>query len=191
MISLDISSLLKDHVYAAIALGSLIEGETTVVLAGFAAHQGYAPWWKVTALAALINFVLDQIYYALGRWRGEQLLARFSGLQRGVLRMNPHIHRHRRWIVFGVRFLYGLRTAGPIALGVAHVPGRDFLIFNALGAIIWAVLFSALGYVFGRAISVVLSQAANYEWQAIGIIFAVGLAYWLWRRIYRADKVPH
>ena len=76
-----IATLLRDHVYTAIVLGSIVEGETTVVLAGFAAHQGYAPWWAVTLLAAVMNFLLDQAWFALGRWRGDWVLARLPWLR--------------------------------------------------------------------------------------------------------------
>lgn len=50
MFGIDIAELLRDHIYAAIVLGGLVEGETTVVLAGYAAHQGYVAWWAVAAL---------------------------------------------------------------------------------------------------------------------------------------------
>lgn len=172
---MDVTRLLQDHVYTAILIGSLVEGETTVVLAGFAAHQGYVPWWAATLFAAVINFCWDQGYYMLGRWRGAWITARFPALRRGVERIGPHLHRHRRWVVFGVRFMYGLRTAGPLALGMARVPWRDFVLFNALGAMVWAVSFSALGYVFGRAIAVVIGQVVHYETEAVIVIAAAGL----------------
>jgi membrane protein DedA with SNARE-associated domain len=186
---MDIASLLRDHVYAAIVLGGLIEGESTVVLAGYAAHQGYVSWWAVAGLSALVNFVLDQTWFLVGRWRGERLLARFQGLRRGVESLTPRLHRHRRWIVFSVRFMYGLRTAGPIAMGMAHVPWADFLVFNALGAAVWAVVFTGLGYAFGRAIAIVLGEIVHYEMLAVGVILAGGLVVWLWHR-RRHDASP-
>ena len=183
--AMDISTLLHTHVYAAIVLGSLVEGETTVVLAGFAAHQGYAPWWAVTLLAAAINFAWDQTLFALGRWRGDWILVKSPGLRDGVQRVSPLVHRHRRWVVFGVRFMYGLRTAGPIALGLARVPWTDFVVFNALGAAVWATVFAGLGYAFGNAIARVIGVAAHYEALAVLAILLLGVAAFSvhrWRR---------
>lgn len=176
---MNIDSLLQGHVYTAIIVGSLVEGETAVVLAGFAAHQGYAPWWSVTLLAATINFCWDQAYFALGRWRGAWLIDRSPYLAAGIARMRPHLARRRRWVIFGVRFMYGLRTAGPIALGIAGTPWREFVLFNALGAMTWAALFSALGFVFGRAISRLVGEIAHYEAQAVLVILCGGLAVYL------------
>lgn len=186
MTAFDISGLLRDHVYTAIILGGLVEGETTVVLAGYAAHQGYVAWWAVASLSALVNFVLDQTWFLLGRWRGERLLARFAFLRRGVAAITPRLHRHRRWLVFSVRFMYGLRTAGPVAMGIARVPWLDFVVFNALGSVVWAGVFSALGYAFGRTITVILGEVVHYEALAVALIAAGGLAGWLCYRHRRA-----
>ena len=185
---MDIGSLLQQHIYPAIMLGSLLEGETTVVLAGYAAHQGYAPLWAVMALTAGINLLLDLAWFWLGRRRGPQLMARFATLQRGVDKLTPRLHRHRRKAIFLVRFLYGLRTAGPIALGMARVPVREFMLFNALGAIVWAVLFASLGYAFGRVISVFLGHLLHDEQLAAAGIVVVGLGVWLWRHYRRRTR---
>lgn len=194
LLTMDISALLHTHIYSAIVLGSLVEGETTVVLAGFAAHQGYAPWWAVTLLAAVINFAWDQTLFALGRWRGDWVLSKAPRLRDGVQRISPLIHRRRRRGVFGVRFMYGLRTAGPIALGLARIPWPDFLLFNALGAVVWATAFAGLGYAFGNAIARVIGVAAHYEALAVLAILLLGsMAYGIarWRRgRLRATRAP-
>lgn len=188
---MQIAAHLRDHVYTAIVLGSIFEGETTVVLAGFAAHQGYAPWWAVTLLAAVMNFVLDQGWFALGRWRGDWVLARWPRLRPSVDRVAPYLQRHRRWVVFGVRFLYGLRTAGPLALGMSRISWRDFVVFNALGAAVWAVTFTTLGFLFGRAISAVIGEIVHYEAELVLFILAAGLvwfAVWRIRLTRRSDR---
>lgn len=176
-----IGSLLQEHIYPAIALGSLVEGETTVVLAGYAAHLGYAPLWAVMALTAVVNFLLDLSWFWLGRWRGDKLMLRFPSLRRGVDAVTPRVHQHRRTVIFSVRFLYGFRTVGPIALGMARVPVREFMVFNALGAVTWAVLFAGLGFMFGRMIAVFLGHLAHYEHLAAAAIVVGGLCALLWR----------
>lgn len=184
---MDIASLLQQHIYPSIVLGSVLEGETTVVLAGYAAHQGYAPLPAVMALTAVVNFFLDLTWFWLGRWRGERLMVRFPALRRGVDAVTPRIHQHRRTAIFTVRFLYGLRTAGPIALGMARVPVREFMLFNALGAITWAVLFAGLGFAFGRVIAIFLGRLAHYEHLAAATIVVGGLCALLWR--YHRQRV--
>jgi membrane protein DedA with SNARE-associated domain len=173
-----IAALLQQHVYAAALLGSVVEGETAVVLAGFASHRGYASWWAVAALAAGANLLSDQAYYALGRWRGAWLLERLPALQRVAERIVPRLHAHRRKLTFGIRFMYGLRIAGPLVLGVARVPWPEFLAFNALGAVVWAATFTTLGWLFGQTVTLWLGPLAHVEAGAVLTILAAG-AVWL------------
>jgi membrane protein DedA with SNARE-associated domain len=130
-------------------------------------------------LAAAVNFCWDQACFALGRWRGAWLIHRSSHLAAGIERMRPHLARHRRWVIFSVRFMYGFRTAGPVALGIAGTTWREFVLFNALGAMTWATLFSTLGFVFGRAISTLVGELAHYEAEAVMAIIFGGLVAFL------------
>jgi len=190
---MDLTPLLRDHIYTAIALGSLVEGETTVVLAGFAAHQGYAPWTSVVAFAAIVNLIWDQCLFALGLWRGPAMLRRWPALRRRSEQLAPRIHRHRRWMIFGVRFMYGLRTAGPVALGIAQVPWRDFVLFNTLGAVVWSATFASLGYLFGRAVISVLGNLAHAEASAVAVVVVAGLAVYVAHKLRerrRRDATP-
>ena len=82
--------------------------------------------------------------------------------------------------------MYGLRTIGPITLGIADIPWREFVVFNALGAATWAIAFSGVGFVFGRAITLIMGDIAHLEAQAALFVLACGLAYWLWHRMRTA-----
>lgn len=182
---MDISSLLQQHIYTALIIGSMVEGETTVILAGYAAHQGYAAFWVVAALAAGASFLLDLAWYGLGRWQGPALQARWPALRRGSDILGERVNRRPRLIVFSVRFMYGLRTAGPITLGMVRVPIADVLIFGALSAAVWGTLFAGLGYAFGRAVMHFLHELAHYELLMAGVLAVAGLLFLLYRRARR------
>ena len=64
---MDLSGLIEDHGYLGLVLGSLIEGETFVVLAGFAAYRGYLSLPLVIVVATVMNFAWDQLYFWIGR----------------------------------------------------------------------------------------------------------------------------
>jgi membrane protein DedA with SNARE-associated domain len=61
------TQLLADHGYLAVLIGSLLEGETILVLAGFAAHQGHLSLPLVLAIAFVGGTFGDQIFFWLGR----------------------------------------------------------------------------------------------------------------------------
>jgi len=90
-------------------------------------------------------------------------------------------------LIVGVRFMYGLRIVGPIAIGASGVaPGR-FARYNLLGAAIWAPLVGGLGYLFGDVVEMVLGDIARYE-GALLLIVAVTLLFGLLRK--RKRKAP-
>jgi membrane protein DedA with SNARE-associated domain len=186
----DLKSLLSEHVYAAIAIGGVVEGETVVVLAGLAAHHGYASWWGVTLFAALVNALVDQFWFLVGRWRGQALLARLPGLARRVERLTPRLYTHRRWLVFGLRFSYGLRVAGPLALGMTRIPLAEFALLNLPAALLWSAIFSGLGYLGGMAVIAFLERAHRYEPAIVAGVLVVGGVAWLAARRWARPRQP-
>lgn len=180
---MSLPQLLTDYGYLAVFVGSLLEGETILVLAGFAAHRGYLslPW--IVALAFCGGAMGDQIYFFLGRRYGEALLRRFPRLVSPAQRVNRLLLRFHEGLIISVRFMYGLRILGPILIGMSDVPAWRFVLFNAIGAAIWAVSITALGFVFGHALQLLLADAEQYEAVAllliVGIALLVGFVHWL------------
>lgn len=188
---LGLATLLQHHIYLALLLGGLFEGETVVVLAGFAAHQGYASWWGVTLVAALVNTLVDQFYFALGHFQGEAVLRRFPSLRAPVARLHPRLFQHRRWLILALRFSYGLRVAGPLVLGMARVPLREFALINAASACLWASIFTSLGYFVGLTLLKLLQKAGHYEHYAVAALIVAGIIAWLVAHLrHRAEAGP-
>jgi len=76
-----------------------------------------------------------------------------------------------------------LRTVGPVALGVSKVPALRYLVLNAIAAVIWAVCFSLLGFVFGRTIEALLGRLHGVETK-LAIAVALGVLVWLAYQVY-------
>jgi membrane protein DedA with SNARE-associated domain len=178
----NISGLISEYGYVGLFVGCLLEGETLLVLAGFAAHQGYLQLHWVIVVALLGGFLGDQFYFWLGRWRGAWVMSRFPRLAPVFERANILIERYHEVLIVSVRFLYGLRTVGPIAFGMSAVLAWRFMLFNALGAAIWAVGIGGAGYLFGQAIELWLQDLKRVEEVLILAILFGGLALWGWRR---------
>ncbi len=189
----ELAQLLQRFGYAAVFVGTLLEGETVMLMAGFAAHQGYLQLPLVIVSAFAGGLLGDQCLFALGRWRGPQLLTRFPSLNTPAAKAAQLLERHQTAIVFGIRFMYGLRTAGPLAIGMSDVPLSRFVLLNTLGAVTWATLFTVIGYAFGHGAERALGTVRDYEKDAlIGLAVlgcVIGLAHWLRRaRAHRARR---
>lgn len=163
MLDVSLPQLISDYGYLAVAVGTFLEGESILLLAGFAAHRGYLDLSTVILVAMCASVFGDQLYFGLGHWHGPRLLSRFPGLARAKARVERHVLRHQNLLMLLMRFLYGLRVGGPIILGMHAVRWRRFLVFNLLGALIWAPLVAGLGYVSGGALERWLGDIQAYE----------------------------
>jgi membrane protein DedA with SNARE-associated domain len=171
---MDLASLIQTYGYGIVLLGTLLEGETVLVLAGFAAHQGYLqlPW--VIVAATVGGFLGDQCCFLLGQRFGDRFCRRFPTLEPGITRVTQLLDRHNRLVILSIRFFYGLRTVGPMAIGMSTVPWQRFLVLNLLGAILWGTAFASLGYTFGNLVEVLLGRVQEAEKWIFSAILLVG-----------------
>jgi len=179
---MNLGELISSHGYWVLALGTLLEGETVLALAGFAAHRGYLSFPFVVAIAAIAGFCGDTFYFWLGRRHGERILARFMSVARQADKVHHLIERYHEGVIVGVRFAYGLRIAGPILIGTSNVAAWRFVVFNALGAVLWATLIAGLGWVFGEAIQRVLGELHHIEMWLFAALIVIGIGLWLYHR---------
>jgi membrane protein DedA with SNARE-associated domain len=181
---MSLSALVAQYGYWVVFLGALAEGETVVVTAGFAAHRGLLQLPLVIGLAFLAATLGDQLAFVLGRRHGARLMARFPLLRKHSQRLQALLQRHPDAAILSVRFLYGMRTAGPIALGALGVPHLKFALLNMLSAALWAVGLGLLGYQFGNAMQWWLQDLRAAEEIILLGLLALGLAVsaaWWWR----------
>jgi len=180
---MNLPGLIADHGYWVLAVGCLLEGETVLLLAGFAARRGHLALPAVLAIGAVGGFLGDQFYFWLGRRHGPAVLARWPSLTRQTDRVHRWLTKSDVALIIGVRFAYGLRAAGPVLIGMTPMPAWRFAFFNALGAVIWAVVIGGLGWLFGHAAELVLGEIRHIEgWLLLGLAGAGAAWCWIQRR---------
>lgn len=184
---MDYSSLIAQYGYFALFAGTLLEGETVLVLAGFAAYRGYLELHWVILIALIGGFLGDQFYFWMGRRHGAWVLSHFPGLVPVFERADVLVERYHELLIVGIRFLYGFRTVGPMALGMSSVLAWRFMLFNALGAAIWAAGIGSAGYFFGNALTLFFHDFKKVEQTLLIAILLAGLIIWVVRR-YRFKR---
>jgi len=177
-----LATLIAAHGYWILALGCLLEGETVLVLAAFAAHRGYLNPAAVVTIAATCAFAGNQFFFGLGRRHGTALLERWPGLATRSTGIRRLIERHASLAAVAVRFAYGMRVAGPMLLGASSMPQLRFAVLNALSAIAWALLVGAAGWLFGEAAETIFGHLAHVEGWLFGALIVALVAWRLLRR---------
>lgn len=174
--------LISHYGYAAIAIGTLLEGETILIIGGFSAHRGYLNLQGVIVFAFLGTFCGDQFFYYLGRIKGRTWLDNKPHWKPNIDKVFSLLNRHQIIFVIGFRFLYGLRTISPFVIGTSGIQPLQFFVLNLIGALLWASIIGSLGYLFGQAIEAIIGDIKKYELWLFLFLALAGTSIWLIHR---------
>ncbi len=172
---MEAAALIARYGYAAVFAGTLLEGETLLLLAGYSAHRGYLDWATVVIVAWLGATLGDQFWFALGRVRGAWLRAAWPALDVRMTRALVWVGDHPDLSILAMRFLWGLRAALPVALGMSRVSWVRFLGLNLASAAVWAMLVAGLGWSFGAFLALHAAAIHRYEHGLLAVVVILAL----------------
>lgn len=152
-------------------VGFFMPGDSLLFMAGVlvASSVIHLPIWLV-ALGVFVAAVAgDQVGYLIGRRLGPRVFSRpesrfFS--PRHALRAEDFFQRYGPKAIILGRFIPVVRTFVPVVAGVGRMPRRTFTIFNAIGALAWAVGIVIAGFYLGGVAFV----AAHVELLTVGVV---------------------
>jgi membrane-associated protein len=138
-------------------IGFFLPGDSLLFVGGFLASDAgdhRLPALPIVALVAFVAAVLgDQVGFWFGRKVGPALLTRPDSRlfkQQNVTKAHGFFERHGAKTIVLARFVPVVRTFAPIVAGVGDMNYRTFVTFNVIGAFIWAVGLTTLGYFMGQ-----------------------------------------
>ena len=172
-------------------LGLFMPGETLVVASGFLAREGVFDLKTLIVVIAAAAIIGDTIGYELGRRLGRGWLQHYGhwfGVRESYLtKVDAYFVRHGGKSVFLSHFLHLLRALMPFMAGASRVPYLRFAFYNTLGCILWAAIFTVLGYFFGESWEL-LHRWAGRAGAVLGafVLFLLALA-WIWGWIARNE----
>lgn len=170
--------LLEQWGYLIIIGWTFLEGETVVIVAGFLASQGILELnpWLIALCAFTGSFCSDQLFFTLGKYKGEAVLQRFPRMAKNTEKARRLMHKYETALILGFRFVYGVRNVTPILLSVSGVKHKKFFLLNMVGASVWALSFSFGGFYFGELINHFAEEHPYLKYAILGgfILLIVG-----------------
>lgn len=163
-------------------IGFMLPGDSLLVTAGLLASQGYLSYPVLAALVFIAAVAGDAVGYTLGRRVGRRLFKREGSLlfdPEHLRRAERFYERHGGKAVILARFLPFLRTFAPIVAGIGRMSYPRFAAFNVIGALLWAVGLSFIGYALGSTVpgidryilplvlAIILVSAAPVLWRVL------------------------
>ena len=166
--------------YVAVFVGTFLKGAAVLALAGVAAAHGHLSLPAVIAIAMAGAFLGDQCCFFIGRRYGARVLAHFPRIAARAPRVQELVRRWDAPAVILLRFLYGLRIAGPIVIASCGISPWRLAFFNFIGVLVWAPLVAGIGYFAGQALEAWLGRLQGAQMLlALGILGILGSLIWL------------
>lgn len=164
-ISLDPLAIVKAGGYLGIAVlvfaesgllvGMFLPGDSLLFAAGLLAAGGFLELAPLAAIVVVAAILGDTVGYWFGASVGDALFKRRDSRffkQEYVERTRAFYKKYGGRAIILARFVPIVRTLAPILAGVGRMPYARFAVYNALGAIIWGIGMTTLGFFLGELI---------------------------------------
>src|ERR1041384_6433717 len=156
-----LNELLARYGYFAVALFMFIEsigipipGESALITAAAVAGSGALSVVGVFFAALIGNVLGGMTGYWMGVRGGQAIIGRFGRLLRiddaRLAKANAFFMKHGASALIVGRYVAVVRSFLGMIAGVSAMPRRKFLVYNALGGLIWSATFTLVGFFFGR-----------------------------------------
>jgi len=197
-----VTALLLTHGYLVIFLGAALDnfglpssGDIVLFAGGFFANNGQAALPLVMIIGFAGALVSDNSVYWIGRIGGRPLIDRILKIrllqflinEKSLEKVERYFESHGGKTVFVGRFGPGLRSMTPLFAGVTRMGYFRFVPYNVAAALVWAVVYSLIGYVFGQYWSELLAVAKSFGFSVVALVVLVSVAFVL-RTRYRRKK---
>ncbi|MEY2808214.1 MAG: hypothetical protein RIR65_2631 [Planctomycetota bacterium] len=144
--------------------------------------------WLVSGLLIVAAILGDAVNYAIGARLGPKVFTQGSRFfkQEHLERTQRFYEKHGGKTIILARFVPIVRTFAPFVAGIGRMTYARFALFNVVGAVVWVVLFVALGHAFGNL--PVVKRNFQYVILAIIVVSVLPIAVEWWRARREAKR---
>jgi membrane-associated protein len=133
--------------------GFFLPGDSLLLTAGLFAYKGHLDLQILLPTLFVAAVLGDNVGYWFGRKVGPPLFKREESLffrPRNLLAARAFYEKHGGKTIILARFMPFIRTFAPIVAGAVHMEWRRFMVFNLVGAVVWAIGLTLAGWSLGR-----------------------------------------
>lgn len=172
--------------YGILFLYSFGGGMIALLAASVLAGVGKLDLSLCIIIAALANFLGDELLFYLAKFNKNAVLPYFKKHRRKLALAQILFKSYGGKIILAKKFIYGLKTLIPLAIGLSKYNAKKFLFLNAICAIIWAVSLGLLGFFAGDFIQQISEKYGQNT--SFLIIFLVAILFALWLYFEKQTK---
>lgn len=130
-----------------------LPGDSLLFVAGALCGMGSLELGLLAPLLILASFLGDNTNYWIGRLMGVRLVKFANGRllkQEHLEKTHAFYEKHGGKTILFARFLPIVRTFAPFVAGIGMMRYRLFVLFSAVGSVVWVTFFTVGGYFFGN-----------------------------------------
>jgi membrane protein DedA with SNARE-associated domain len=164
--------LIKDWGYLALFAYSFGGGFLGLIVAGVLSFAGDLNLYISIAVAATSNFLGDQFLFFLARKNKSYAKDMMKNYGRKIALAHIMMRKYGSLVVFIQKYVYGIKTLIPLAMGLTKYSSLKFTIYNIFATILWAII---VGYGSYSAGAYILSIADDFKYIGIGLVIILAL----------------
>lgn len=158
---------------------SLGGGFFALAAAGVLSSMGKMDLFTTIAVATVSNFIGDQALLLFTRSNKHQVMEYLKKHRRKLAYSHLLMKKYGTLVIFLQKYIYGVKTLVPIAIGLTKYSGVKFAFYNFLAAVIWAIVVGVSSYIGGKTILSILDKIKENPWimPLIGVFVILALSF--------------
>ncbi|MCI0501122.1 MAG: DedA family protein, partial [Epsilonproteobacteria bacterium] len=148
-------------------------GMLALAIAGVFSSTGDLNIYYVISVAIVSNFIGDQFLFLIARNNKSYAKSMMSKLGRKIALTHIMMRKYGVWILFIKKYIYGIKTIVPLAMGLTKFDFKKFTIYNLLASIVWGVVVGMISYFLGQIFIDSLEEYKNLGIIALILLFVL------------------
>ena len=182
-------SNLETYGYIGLFLYSLGGGFVALLGAGVLSYLGKMDLATSMGVAFVANVLGDILLVYLARYQKSMMMEGLQKHKRKLALAHIYMKKYGSWIILIQKFVYGIKTLIPIAIGLTKYDFKKFIILNTASSVIWVFVVGLGSYYSGSALVKLAEMIGNKPWIAPLILVVLAGGLWLYMEKATRKKV--
>ena len=175
----EVMGSLSTYGYIILFLYSLGGGYVAIIAAGILSHLGEMNIIVSIIIATLANFTGDTLLFYMGRYNKQEMHSYLQKHRRKLALAHIKIKQYGDAIIIIQKYIYGIKTLVPLAIGLTRYDFKRFSSINAFASIVWGVSVGLSAYYAGSFLVPVVEYLGDHFYFVL-LFLAVTVALLAW-----------
>ena len=184
----DMLQNLETYGYVVLFLYSFGGGFVALMGAGVLSYTGHMDLTTSILVAFVANFIGDLVLFYMGRYNKKEVMAYMHKHKRKLALSHILMKKHGSWVIFLQKYVYGIKTLIPLAIGLTKYDLKKFALLNLIAAALWAVVIGFGSFMAGEVIRTGYEMIAQRPWIAPVVLVSMAAIIWWYLSVKTRKK---